>query len=217
MLGSVEPLDNPTTEEGIFVKLANSLYEPAINTTGIVSLKQRDEHKYLGACFEAEPMFSSLYNGQIGEEADDELGTVLVFDDKEGKPVLVQKTRGVGSALGLSEIDMEGVHYPAGTLYSLYSTRSRELHRLHRRQGKPLGPLRTEHHTLNTIDSIAPVRLSLLALPPAERILHSHLTSGSYPLGQAAVAQCRELGLEDFGNAFQLDTTLHSNAVRQVA
>lgn len=191
---------DPTKAETIFSEIASGLLEPCANDSSLQFI-QREAHTNPGACHEAEPRFGGALHDRQSQAGRLRVGPVLVFSDMDGAPVFIQKEFGSDTALGLQEVAIDGVDYPAGTLFSLYSRAGQVLHKKYQVNERRCGKLRVRHHSTAEVDSIAPVRLSLYALSPEDRIIHEHLIPDN-ELEEKILELVQTATPQDFAEAF---------------
>jgi hypothetical protein len=200
-----------TPEEEVFIDFANSAYAPYTSDGDELLLAQTRRHSNPGVCPDAEKRFGAVLRAQKTGLDDIRTGPVIVYRDLENAPILIQKYLGADSALGLEPIMVDGVRCPAGTLYSVYSAVSKKLHQRYLGESWRnmadiwLPRLSIKNVSTADIESIAPLRLSTLGLPPATRPYHPRPQGMSTPLPAYAseVFDLMEtVNIHDFSAAF---------------
>lgn len=113
------------------------------------------------ACEDAEDNFlMSLGLSRPGKFLTKNGRTNRLFAGKDGTPIFFQKGYEIGSSLSLKPVSLNGIGYPAGTIFSLTPKRNLDGHYL----DKGL-----DVHALSDISALAPMRLSAYSLPKDEQ------------------------------------------------
>lgn len=158
-------------EEQIFAEIINSTLEPKPVSDKVLNFVQIKHHPRPDTCSKAEHTFAALILAKTKGSSPIKFGHSLIFrDEADGQPVFIQKFAGVDSALGLQPVRINGIDYPAGTLFALHSLRGKQLHQRYRESTPRLIPkLRIESLSTADVVSVAPIRLSTWAISPEER------------------------------------------------
>ena len=151
--------EEPSTASKFLVSLLNgsvtrdSPVEPGFTSAGKSNGKS--------VCRESEDNFIiALGMGTERKFATKNHKTNRVFAGKDGNPIFFQKGYNIGTSLSLKPVALNGIGYPAGTLFSLNTFRSAAGNTVE--DG-------LDAHTLEDISSLAPMRLSAFAFPRAEQ------------------------------------------------
>ncbi len=112
-------------------------------------------------CLSAEYYFKAAI--ERSDLSDDEYGSNKnrMFVDDEGQLVFFKKGYREPTALSFAPLSLNGISYPAGTLFNIDKTPYG--------YGKKIAP-KTFIHSLEDVTSIAPIRSALYALPAAEQL-----------------------------------------------
>lgn len=194
-----------TTEEKVFSELVNQMIgQPRHTSKNEIIFTQKCSHQNPGACPDAEPLFTALLRARKYNAREFKLGEALVFHDDIQQPILLQKFIGADSALGLQPVNIDGITYPSGTLYSVYSDRGHALHKRYMQQYKNPKQLTVRQLSTAEVDSISPLRLSLFGIPPHERVKHRyHETIDKYePYERKLIELVDRVKIDDFRKAF---------------
>lgn len=112
-------------------------------------------------CRESEDNFIiALGNGTERKFVTKNHKTNRVFAGKNGSPIFFQEGYNVGTSLSLKPVALNGIGYPAGTLFSLNTVSSAAGNTIE--DG-------LDAHALEDISGLAPMRLSVFAFPRAEQ------------------------------------------------
>lgn len=157
-----KPMDVPLETEwlgGALLRLVNGSI--GINTPASYSFESRGSSQKR-VCQEAEGKYvESLGNRNQMGFTSGQRKNIVYLDDKL-KPVFFRKGRGVGSSLSLRPVSINCVSHPEGTIMDV---------RIKKDSGLPLleTPY-TDIRYINDIGAVYPLRLSMMAVPRAERV-----------------------------------------------
>ena len=160
--------EHATYEEVLFARLGNAFLKPDTSRATNFELSNRSANP--GACIAAEITFAALLRAKTERVDDIAVGPTLIYDDPDGNPLLLQKTYGAITALGLVPVTVQGVEYPSGTIFAAYSEPATLLR--DNKLGFKIGvdvPIE-QHVSASVIDSLAPLKMSLFGIPSGERV-----------------------------------------------
>ena len=175
------PVEIPAETEwlgGSLLRLANSTVSPAVSSAYSFQSKEMSQR---GICDEAEPNYIDALGmgGSYGLKKGKQRN--IIYIDEESSPVFFRKGINVCSSLSLTDTTVNNVTHPAGTIMSV---------KLKTSIGEPLAKSRdAEVRYIEEIESVVPLRLSMMAIPPSER-LDSLLTTRqkNYNLTEGALS-----------------------------
>lgn len=204
-----QPLDSgdySTTEERILAQLSRNIINRS-SRAGDLTLSQSREHKNPGACPDAEAYFADILRAKNTGATDVKVGSLLVFE-QEGHALLIQKFFGAVTALGLQPVNIDGIEFPSGTIFSLYSDIGSSLQTVDRKNQVPKKDLSIMRRPATEISSIAPLRLSLWALPATERPVHPDIENPRDLVEQDEAEIISNGELSDFRAAFSREVAV---------
>lgn len=158
---SDEIVDSPAEISSLgryFINLVNSSIKRNSHTTF-----QFEEFGsgYLGVCAQAEVRFASCLGHTNGGVIREEESRQDVYVDEANNPIAFTKGKNVVSSISFEDISINGIMHPAGTIFKTVRGRHAE----------PIVKERALYiNSVDDIESIYPMRLSIFALPRRERI-----------------------------------------------
>jgi len=164
----IPQMDGLSTMGGYLLNIVNdSLFRDAEEK---IELHHNGPKEEVGNCLSAEGNFKvAIERSDLADEEYDNQKN-QVFVDDQGELVLFRKGYGEPSALSFVDLSLNGIAYPAGTLFNVGKSRYS--------YGQKIAP-KTYLHSLEEVISIAPLRSALYALPTVEQ-LPSATRTGTY-------------------------------------
>lgn len=157
-------IDEPLSKIGRYLVnlVNNSLTRDQHDEFNFVSKKKLSE---VDACHEVEENFyRAMGHDNDGETElfpEDRRSRNKLFVDDEGNPVFFKKAVGEASTLGLEDITLNKVLYPKGTLFATKEVRHSPYYGYDSNM---------DIHSLESVKSLAPIRMTKFGLPDGEQL-----------------------------------------------